>query len=97
MMGIMASNDDKLEGSAGMGKIGRSYPRFDEALVDDGGEKPSVTALDGDVGAVGAVVQQKKLVVARFEGAVLPRRQLVGDHQVAGLGPADHDARVVLP
>ena len=33
MMGIMASNDDKLEGSAGMGKIGRSYPRFDETLV----------------------------------------------------------------
>src|SRR5437016_739994 len=56
-----------------------------------------VLALDGDVGAVGAVVQQEELVVARFQGAVLPRRQLVGDHQVAGLGPADHDARMVLP
>ena len=49
MMGIMASNDDKLEGSAGMGKIGRSYPRFDETLVDDG-EEPHVTALEVIVG-----------------------------------------------
>jgi hypothetical protein len=30
----------------GKGKIGRSYPRFDETLVDDGSEKPSVTALE---------------------------------------------------
>src|SRR5882762_11061824 len=52
-----------------------------------------VLALDGDVGAVGAVVQQEKFVVARFERAVQPRRQLVADHQVAVLLPADHDAR----
>ena len=49
MMGTMASNEDKLEGSAGMGKIGRSYPRFDETLVDDGGE-PSATALEVVIG-----------------------------------------------
>ncbi|HXL74927.1 MAG TPA: hypothetical protein VN967_03655 [Burkholderiales bacterium] len=33
-----------------MGKIGRSYPRFDETLVDDGGGEPSVTALEVIVG-----------------------------------------------
>ena len=38
-----------LGGSAGMGKIGRSYPRFDETLGDDG-EQPSVTALEVIVG-----------------------------------------------
>jgi hypothetical protein len=32
-----------------MGKIGRSYPRFDETLVDDGGE-PSATALEVVIG-----------------------------------------------
>jgi len=45
----MASNEDKLEGSAGMGKIGRSYPRFDETLVDER-EQPSVTALEVIIG-----------------------------------------------
>ena len=49
MMWTMASNEDKLEGSAGMGKIGRSYPRFDETLGDDG-EQPSVTALEVIIG-----------------------------------------------
>jgi hypothetical protein len=35
-----------------MAKIGRSYPRFefDETPVDDGGEKPSVTAFEVIVG-----------------------------------------------
>ena len=33
-----------------MGKIGRSYPRFDETLVDDGDEKPSATALEVLIG-----------------------------------------------
>jgi len=55
MMRIMASNDDKLEGSAGMGKIGRSYPRFDETLVDDG-DKPSVTALEVIVGLLAVFI-----------------------------------------
>ena len=32
-----------------MGKIGRSYPRFDETLVDDG-EQPSATALEVIIG-----------------------------------------------
>src|SRR6266446_4622969 len=40
----------EIWGSAGMGKIGRSYPRFDETLVDDGGGEPSVTALEVVVG-----------------------------------------------
>jgi len=40
----------EIWGSAGMGKIGRSYPRFDETLVDDGGGEPSVTALEVIVG-----------------------------------------------
>ena len=34
---------------AGMGKIGRSYPRFDETLVDER-EQPSVTALEVIIG-----------------------------------------------
>ena len=33
-----------------MGKIGRSYPRFDETLLDDGDEQPSVTALEVVIG-----------------------------------------------
>jgi len=33
-----------------MGKIGRSYPRFDETLVDDVGERRSVTAFEVIVG-----------------------------------------------
>jgi hypothetical protein len=33
-----------------MGKIGRSYPRFDETLVGDGGERPPVTALEVAIG-----------------------------------------------
>jgi len=32
-----------------MGKIGRSYPRFDETLVDER-EQPSVTALEVIIG-----------------------------------------------
>ena len=57
MMGIMAGDNDKLqEGSVGMGKIGRSYPRFDETLVDDGDERPSVTALEVIVGLLAVFV-----------------------------------------
>jgi len=37
-------------GGRRMGKIGRSYPRFDETLVDDGDEQPSVTALEVVIG-----------------------------------------------
>jgi hypothetical protein len=33
-----------------MAKIGRSYPRFEETLVDDVGERPSVTALEVIIG-----------------------------------------------
>jgi hypothetical protein len=56
MMGIMAGDNDKLqEGSVGMGKIGRSYPRFDETLVDDG-EESSVTALGVIVGLLAVFI-----------------------------------------
>jgi hypothetical protein len=56
MMGIMAGDNDKLpEGSAGMGKIGRSYPRFDETLVDVG-EESSVTALGVIVGLLAVFI-----------------------------------------
>jgi hypothetical protein len=56
MMGIMASSDDKLqEGSTGMGKIGRSYPRFDETLVGEG-EEPSVTALEVTIGLIAVFI-----------------------------------------
>jgi len=33
-----------------MGKIGRSYPRFDETLLDDGDKKPSAAAFEVIVG-----------------------------------------------
>ena len=40
-----------------MAKIGRSYPRFEEPLVDDGGEKPSsVTALEVIVGLLAVFI-----------------------------------------
>jgi hypothetical protein len=49
------ASSDKLEGSAGMGKIGRSYPRFDETLVSEG-EEPSVTAFEVIAGLVAVFV-----------------------------------------
>ena len=39
-----------------MGKIGRSYPRLDETLVDDVRERPSVTALEVIVGLVAVLL-----------------------------------------
>ena len=33
-----------------MGKIGRSYPRFNETLLNDGDEKPSAAAFEVIVG-----------------------------------------------
>ena len=41
MMGTVASNDDNVQGSAGMGKIGRSYSRFDEPLEEPRDEATS--------------------------------------------------------
>src|SRR3989442_10675743 len=40
--GNVDSNDDNLHGSAGMGKVTRSYSRFDEPLVEhrDDPERP---------------------------------------------------------
>ena len=34
MMRTVDSDDDNLHGSAGMGKIGRSYSRFDDPVVE---------------------------------------------------------------
>ncbi len=34
MMRTVDSDDDNLYGSAGMGKIGRSYSRFDDPVVE---------------------------------------------------------------
>ncbi len=34
MMRTVDSDDDDLHGSAGMGKIGRSYSRFDDPVVE---------------------------------------------------------------
>ena len=41
MMQTVDSNDDNLHGSAGMGKIGRSYSRFDEPLAEPRDDPPS--------------------------------------------------------
>ena len=38
-----------------MGKIGRSYPRFDETLLNEGGE-PSATALEVVVGLLAVFI-----------------------------------------
>jgi hypothetical protein len=47
MMGSVDSNDDNLHGSAGMGKIGRSYPRFDEPLMEHGDDPTSASRVVG--------------------------------------------------
>ena len=82
--------------SGGNRRLAESDPAVGRERQPFAVQQDFVLALDGDVSAVGAVIEQEKLVVARFQGAVLPRRQLVGDHQVAGLAPADHDFRVVF-
>jgi hypothetical protein len=53
--GDMDSNDDHLHGSAGMGKIGRSYSRFDEPLVEHR-EDPTSAPQDVAVGLVALFV-----------------------------------------
>jgi len=52
---LPARSDNKLEGGAGMGKIGRGYPRFDETLVDEG-EEPRTTALEVIAGLVAVFI-----------------------------------------
>src|SRR5688572_32049965 len=54
-------------------------------------------ALDGDVGAVGADVDQDKLVLAPLDGAVLARSVLVGDDDAAFLAAADAHSVLLAP
>ena len=51
MMRTVASNDDNVQGSAGMGKIGRSYSRFDEPLAEPRDE-PTSAPLELIVGLI---------------------------------------------
>ena len=55
MMGTVASNDDNVQGSAGMGKIGRSYSRFDEPPVEQR-DVPTSAPLEVIVGLIAVFV-----------------------------------------
>jgi len=55
MMGTVARNDDNVQGSAGMGKIGRSYSRFDEPLAEPRDE-PTSAPLEVIVGLIALFV-----------------------------------------
>src|SRR5882762_293914 len=48
-------------------------------------------ALDGDEGAVRAVVSQHEFVLAPLDSAMLPRSLVIGDHELAGLIAPEHD------
>src|SRR5256885_10946832 len=50
-------------------------------------------ALDGDEGAVRAVVPQHELVLAPLDSAMLPRGLVIGDHELAGLIAPARDLR----
>src|SRR5437667_10027583 len=54
-------------------------------------------ALDGDEGAVRAVVPQHELVVAPREGAMLSRGLVIGDPELAGLIAPEHDRFAAAP
>jgi len=55
MMETVDSNDDNLHGSAGMGRIGRSYSRFDEPLAEQR-DDPARTPLELIVGLIAVCV-----------------------------------------
>ncbi len=55
MMETVDSNDDNLHGSAGMGRIGRSYSRFDEPLAEQR-DDPVRTPLELIVGLIAVCV-----------------------------------------
>src|SRR6267143_5756846 len=48
-------------------------------------------AIDGDKGAVRAVVPQHELVLAPLDSAMLPRSLVIGDHELAGVIAPKHD------
>src|SRR2546430_17246310 len=54
-------------------------------------------AVDGDEGAVRAVVPQHELVLAPLDGAMLSRSLVIGDHELAGLIPPEHDRFSAAP
>src|SRR6267378_2367316 len=54
-------------------------------------------AVDGDEGAVRAVVAQHELVLAPLDGAMLPRSLVIGDHELAGLIASEHDRFAAAP
>src|SRR3954463_6378992 len=54
-------------------------------------------AIDGDEGAVGAVVLEHPLVLAALDGAVLARRLLVVDHEVAAFLAPQGDRIALAP
>src|SRR5467141_1145282 len=54
-------------------------------------------AVDGDEGAVRAVVAQHELVLAPLDGAMLARSLVIGDHELAGLITPEHDRFAPAP
>jgi hypothetical protein len=52
MMGTVDNNGDNLHGSTGMGKIGRSYSRFDDPLVEDPDDPTRVSRVVGGLVAL---------------------------------------------
>ena len=55
MMETVDSNDDNLHGSAGMGRIGRSYSRFDEPLAEQR-DDPRSARLELIIGLVAVCI-----------------------------------------
>src|SRR5438552_1160972 len=53
--------------------------------------------VDGDEGAVRAVVPQHELVLAPLDGAMLSRGLVIGDHELAGLIAPEHDRFTAAP
>jgi hypothetical protein len=51
-MRTVDSNDNHLHQNAGMGKIGRSYSRFDDALVEDPDDPTRASRVAGGLVAL---------------------------------------------
>src|SRR5882672_2087945 len=54
-------------------------------------------AVDGDEGAVRAVVAQHELVLAPLDGAMLSRSLVIGDHELAGLIAPEQERFAAAP
>jgi hypothetical protein len=55
MMETVDRNDDNLHGSAGMGKVGRSYSRFDAPLAEQR-DDPTSAPLEVIVGLIAVLI-----------------------------------------